>query len=391
MVLLLVTALLVLVKAIFVDGTVGTNPWIYAHWLFDYRWGFVKRGLPGEALRQLSVGRDSVTVNVISLALATGLTLALTLLFGTRAARGDGGDSWLFAFFALLSPATVAHLGFDVGRFDHLLLLLALAALLAVLHGTRRVAVWSVVTTTVVGVLVHEIYAIAFLPMVLGVWFYVDHGGRRFNSLRGILCLCFAALTCLVMSVGKLSGPEVESFLTFVHREHGLALPAGDGLENPAMVLNRALGDNFSLVADQLFSTTSLKHHLTFGAVLAPTFRVLIDIIRRLDVSAEDDGERLRQASLFACGLSPLALYVVGVDFFRWWSLALSNVFLVMVLLMGHAGKRHVVAEAIRTHRRLVYLAILLGLVFGPLGHTTPFGVTDELWRWMERMPDWLA
>lgn len=388
---LLVLSALVLSKALFVESRPGITGYNYVQWLFDYRWEFVKRGLPGEVLRQISVSRGPGTINIVAVAVAAVVTLALTLVFSSYPTRHGEEGGWLFALFAVASPATIAHLGFDAGRFDQLLILLALAALVAVVHGTRTTAFVVVLATTVLGVLCHELYAVAFLPMVLGLWLYVDHEDRRFNYSRAVLCLAFIGLTALTVSAGRLSSMDADQYLGMLQREHGWEILSRPGPEASVEVLFTGLSENITRAFDRLGSSRVLKHHLAFFAIMAPTFGVLFHVVQALDASARNKAARLRQAAALLAPLSPLALYVVGIDFFRWWSLALLNLCVVVALLMGEADRNEAVSQKLWNHRHLVYLAVVVGLVFGRLGIEYSFGVAEELWDALRTVTTWFG
>jgi hypothetical protein len=52
------------------------NDWAEAHWLIGYQFGFIKRGLPGEILRMLSVAYP----NFLNLIMITSLTAFFLLM-----------------------------------------------------------------------------------------------------------------------------------------------------------------------------------------------------------------------------------------------------------------------------------------------------------------------
>lgn len=388
--LLLALSLAVLANALFVDSRLGVGSFRYPHWLFDYRWEFVKRGLPGEVLRRLGMSRDPASINALGTALAAGLTVALTLLFGAQHRTGRDG-TWLFALLAVTSPATIAHLGYDVGRFDQLLILLALAGLFSVQHGSRWAALAAVLTTTVVGILIHELYAVAFLPTVFGFWWYVDPGERDFNYARAGLCLALVGLTALVMSAGMVTGTDAAEYLTRLRQTHGPEGLSGPGPEASVRVLFSDLEGNISWTLERLYTAETLKHHAALIAVFTPTFVVFARLFRNLYAGAASMAARLRQTLLLLCCLSPLALYLVGVDFFRWWSLAFLNLFVVVSLVMRDPQKRTIVADTLRNRRYLVHAAVVVGLVFGPLQIEHSFGVAGHIWDGLRSTVGWLT
>ncbi len=104
------------------------NGWTPGDWLVNYEGGFVRRGLPGEAILLAS---RLLHLSPVTLGSLAPLTLYL-LLYGVIWQLYRRADAELWTLAALLSPATLAFPILDpVGAFrKELLLLLALGVLL---------------------------------------------------------------------------------------------------------------------------------------------------------------------------------------------------------------------------------------------------------------------
>ena len=95
-----------------------------SHYYINYfDFGFVKRGLVGSLLKA-AVGEPSVfLVGYVALAIAAGICfLASYAVVGLRS-RVDKTDFYLLAGLILFNPATIANIGYDLGRFDQALIL----------------------------------------------------------------------------------------------------------------------------------------------------------------------------------------------------------------------------------------------------------------------------
>ncbi len=71
---------------------------------------------------------------------------------------------------------------------------------------------------------------------------------------------------------------------------------------------------------------------------------------------------------MLAAALAPLSLYLLATDYYRWWSVAITNLFIVFAYLAVRGHDETSLADAVE--RSPVIVACILGvsLVFGPLG-----------------------
>jgi hypothetical protein len=142
------------------------NDFATAHWLLDYRFGLIKRGLAGAVMSTGAAAAgaeptqgmiDTVGVALLVVSTAVLLGLAVRLVARDRSRRGA-----LVALAVVCSPVVVmnAHL---TGYFDGLLLTLAVAAVALV----RRSRPWAAGAVVAVAVLVHELSLVLVAPVVL--------------------------------------------------------------------------------------------------------------------------------------------------------------------------------------------------------------------------------
>ena len=123
-------------------------------------------------------------------------------------------------------------------------------------------------------------------------------------------------------------------------------------------------------------SMERLWHHLLMFALLAPVLFMLFQATRAVL------GQREPRAWLvLLAALSPLALYPLGHDHFRWWALALTNMFVALAMLgITREGMRTAIARTFERYWLLGWVAIGLALITGPLGVTTSFKGPVSLW-----------
>ena len=370
--LLSVLALAVLTVLSLYRGFGMVNDWKYTHFLFSYQDEFLKRSLVGELMRHLvgPVTYDAVVVcSVIALATLSVLLFYVCVRPALKKPMPRGG--FLFAAVALSSPATLQHFAFDLGRFDVFNLLLAVASLLAI-HGLSRMAAALVVCVLLaISLLIHEGVFFMYMPLVVGYWFYRDRA-RSALWLQGTYVVLAFLMTFVISRWGQ---------VTLYSLDHHLAL------------LTERFGDRVVAISVQVLheggviqnirrtyylgvSMERLWHHLLMFVLLAPVLFMLFQATRAVL------GQREPRAWLvLLAALSPLALYPLGHDHFRWWALALTNLFVALAMLgITREGMRTAIARTFERYWLLGWVAIGLALITGPLGVTESFKGPASLW-----------
>lgn len=155
------------------------NDFAEAHWLLDYRFGFVKRGLPGQllssGLRPFGASPNEAAIAIVAAVVGSALG-AVLLWMAWRVCRDAGwsGASVLAALAFLSSPFVVmsAHLS---GYFDGILVLLTVAAAALMLNGRG----WAAGATAAVAMLVHESAIVVGFPVVCLAWWVAKSEGVR--------------------------------------------------------------------------------------------------------------------------------------------------------------------------------------------------------------------
>jgi len=110
------------------------NDWAEAHWLLDYRFGFVKRGLCGEVLSWFGEVTEARIAAVVQTFAA--LFVAALFVMAVRVARAaDWRPATVAALAAFLTSPFLVMTGHVVGYFDHVFFLLGAASIWLALRG----------------------------------------------------------------------------------------------------------------------------------------------------------------------------------------------------------------------------------------------------------------
>jgi hypothetical protein len=305
------------------------NNFAKAHWLIDYRFGFIKRALAGTVLRgiyALDVAPYRFMVLGASFAVLGALCVAL-LLVAVDILRRSGWSREVFLALAafVTSPfvVTAAHL---VGYLDLLVLVLTLAAVWLV----RLERLWGAGVLCVAAALVHESFAVLGLPLVAAAIVFQNRDGRRELAMR-LLVLLPAVLAIVALTVSE-----------------SLLLDRGMLRQQLVDHLSRypfVQGDMNVLVPEWL--TTPLSAHVreqahAFPARISdPGFLIRIVPTAGILLGALALELRDRRSTWFAvftvAAAAPLLLHLIAWDTARIWSYPIAIAF--GALWVGSGGR----------------------------------------------------
>lgn len=337
-------------------GLMDGSRFVLTQFAYSYEFGFVKRGLFGELLRQFGIA--ATHANAIRIANAITLLACLALaLYVWRAWR----QQTVLLAMAWSSAATIPHLVYDRGRFDGLLLTVTLAQLAAIESGGRRANVF-VILLALLAVFVHEAYAFMFLPMIFAAWLYRDD--HSFLP-RGLGLSLAALLTVPISNHGVIQGMSLWELSDLLKARFGPYVEP-DALQ----VLFRDLKTNYAYTWSDAFSARNLALHIQFLPYLVATLAFLGPAMRRVAIASE---RGVRAWLLLASAFSPLLLYGIAIDYFRWWSLALMNVFVVLAFTSRDPACLRALQAYIARHRRAALAFIVLNVLVGPMSIGVPY------------------
>jgi len=274
---------------------------------------------------------------------------ALVFMFIAPALRQpDRLGAWLFGLVAITHSATIPRLVWDLGRYDHFLLLILLACL-AVLY--RASPVWRLLVIPplcVIGLLIHEGFFFMFLPLIFAVWFY-EEGGKLFWPKLSVV-ICIALLLLFIQTFGTISNPQLYAFASkdYTNVYYGV----GYNIQNEFYFIRKS-------------AHLLLVNHIVLALTLVPTFLLFRHLA---EASPGIKRHRWERRILITAALTPLSLYLIAQDHFRWWGLGITNLFIVFAYL---ALREHAAQDlADRVERMWVTAVCVAGvsLIFGPLG-----------------------
>jgi hypothetical protein len=273
---------------------------------------------------------------------------------------------------ASIHSGTIQALHFDIGRFDTIGLLAALLAILSVRNLAVRVQVIAVPFLLGLVILVHEANFLMFAPMVFAYWVHRVSATRTVNLVRSAAGLLLIAMLYATQTRGLIRSMSHAEYMS------RLAGKLSEGYSGAGSdVLFRDLKGTAAWTASYALSFSQLKHHLALACLLVPTLWLLFLVVRIYRERHRASGMSSRSVWAFiSCAFSPLLLYPIGVDYFRWWAITFANLFLVFSLLAEDREFRAALSDVFGTHRWLSVYLIGFSLLAGPLCITSSFSRT---------------
>jgi len=319
------------------------------HYLFTYQDGFVRRALIGSLLALLTsdapVTRELITLLGIGhLVLLIGLG---AILVGLAWGRGDRRTVVLLAALFVGSPQAMV-LAYGTGKFDALLLSLTALAALAILRA-RRIAIVVAVLASLVGVLVHEIHAVAGVPLIIALLIARHGTTTRMRLLLPLIVGIPAVVIALAIGIGATTiGDPLEAAQALAAARAGFGTPAEAALvqtlsfrENLAWTAAVMRGRPLALLATVLVAVPAAvaaallarrparSRDAAVPAGLGPIGGAT-SLLDRLGMLLAHPRTPLLAA------FAPILLFPVGFDWYRWVAMAVTN--LVLLGLWRQAG-----------------------------------------------------
>lgn len=292
------------------------NDFAEAHWLLDYRFGFVRRGLGGALLRGGSAfGVDLHTEGAIT-AVSYGTFAVLSAVLLAIALRTVARAGWnrhvvLLAAAWLTSPFVVT-LGHLMGYLDHVVLVIAAAAVWLALRG----AAWPAALLATASLFVHESTLVVTVPLLaLTAWSTPSPPGRHAARFAWLLPVAaFVVVAAVDTAVTDQAGLRKLLQLR-LHRYP--FVQGGMDVFVPEWLTT-------SLVQNVAAQWRHLPGRLTDSAIVLAVLPALQAVLFAAWAWASPPGRRRAGLAVLAVACAPLALHVSAWDTARIWCLAVG-------------------------------------------------------------------
>lgn len=323
-------ALIALLKGLRLPGL-----WAATQAQLNYHDGFVKRGLFGELASALGlpIAHYAMFVAVSAVVFLAFIAL-LTRWIWLSEVRRIGAGSVLALFGASYCLTYLAHL---IGWLDIPAAALAVAAISV---GATRWGLIAACAAGVLGVLIHESYLLAFLPLTLLPAFLKSADGP--HPLRGITAAAaVAAVVGVITTMASLGAPMTASRADELQSVMAASVDFPLRSDFFSIVLTHSTHDNLLLMRQTMSSTEWWLAQANAVVTFIPTAAVFLSIALTL-IERYHTGRypRLAKAAVWVVFLSPLCLQVLGADIYRWYVLATFCAFMTLTIVCFHYGTR---------------------------------------------------
>lgn len=338
-----------------------------AQWLISYEFGFVKRGMVGSIISVIPIQPGYIFLLSCALIVHIVLLFALIAYSARRLSEGSNNSWLLFLLLFMGSSATIQHFTYDMGRFDHFLLLILLASL-AILDFKPKLK-WLIVPMCLIGMLIHEAFFFLFFPFILAASFYLLQNSPQQKAFLTTLSMTVFIILVFIVVFGSMETIDEAAYLEY------LALKTYDftPTQHSISPLFLSLEKNIFLTLNYLLQAKTLKEHILLLLWQLPVLIVLYYIITSIYNSVKKLNELRYFILLLASAAAPLLMYFLGIDFYRWIAAAMTNMFLLVVLLSSNDVYFYSIKNTVYKHRLLVLTGLVVSLLVGPLGYLHPF------------------
>jgi len=289
------------------------------------------------------------------------LTFYLYIKFFYKAIEPFNREEGLILFFliAVFHSATLQHFHYDLGRFDQIGLIAIILLIIKLPNLSQIFQVIIISITFLILILIHEAIFIMFGPLILGYWIFADNKIFRSNITKFLIFIFLGIATLLVSKYGLMKVINSDTYFEILKIEYGKIVDYG-----AILTLYRNLSDNLKFANNIGFS---IGHHLMMLIVVGPIIFLLsilffkyLHIARKLNV-------KTKYYFLMMSAFSPLLLYPIAVDRFRWISITITNLFIVIAILIKDNNFKVELINTLEKYRLILFSTLIFSLILGPL------------------------
>lgn len=350
----------------------GIGDFQLTHYYFNYSDEFLRRGLVGEVLRQLGMTLSNINVSVLYSA-AVVLFLALLVLTCARLfADLPTRTGVLFVVFMLACPGLTLHYAYSAyGYLDIFQLLIAMLGLGAIYRSDFAIALAVASVLAVSSMLVHEAGLMITTPVLIAALMLKFSDRIDLPKAAGL----FAVFVAIAFVIWRQGGADTISFEDHVRALSDEAAPHGTISDAAVVVLHRTLGDNVGLLLPQS-PWWYLWQQIKFVLFGAPYLFIFVTSLMMVRSYMAASGRGMAALVMAAAVFAPVALYPIGHDYFRWWSAAMANYFLLMLFFCAlNRGFLDHLKTFMDHNKWVMWAGIFVGITMGGIGGLLSFSV----------------
>ena len=336
--------------------------WQTLQYFCSYRLEFMKRGLIGTLFDIANIQPTLRTIWILSF-LVSNIVFFLIYSYLRMAFKSlKSPFVWIFLFLFLftISPATAWNFAYDEGRSDVINLLIELIAVSIIVLNDKKFYL-LIPLLLILGVLQHEAFIFMNAPLIMALLF--DRFIHKKISTHILInsCVAIFGVSIVIALYGSISHINLESLYMLIYHE---PLPIEMPTINIFMVITSSLSTNILWTLEKYLTFDMWKNFMTVIPLFASYLYLYMKPVKFLSLSIE-------KRIIFISPLLTFPMFVLGVDIYRWFSIILINMFIVIVYFID-AKVINLDKYKGQGVKNSLYI-IILSTFFGALGSYTPF------------------
>ena len=372
-------------------GQYDISSFIQTHHLFNYEHEFLKRALVGEILRLSFENLDADMIFNLSLFFLIFLSIVFFKIFFINFNKDNNINKLIFSMMVFVSPLTLQHYIFDIGRFEIINIFITLLSFLIIkkFHKNTFLTVIFIFLLCNCMLLIHEGSYFMFIPMIFGFWFFKSSETKTF-LIQLFLFLIITFITYKISTLGLSTKYSFKEYYNLLLNKHFLFAEDSDhhGFLNISLtaveVLYRDLFNTYdpnvkyAIFEDTIrlgFRFKSLIDNLLLIILLSPTFFIVFTICRSIFKVSN-----FKVKLLLITPLASFALFVLGYDHMRWWAIMFTNIFCILFKLCEEKDLYlQIILTNIEKYKVLYIFSIFASFILGPVKYMHTFDVIEGL------------
>ncbi len=361
----------------------------YTHYLFNYEYGFIKRGFVGEIMSLFYNRLNYEVVSYLSLILVLILSVFFFNIFISSFTRKNDISKLIFSIMIFTSPLTTQHFIYDFGRFDILNFIITFLCFFIIgkFYKKNLLVLILIGSLMFLMVLIHEAAFFMFIPVIFAYWFFKN----SYKSSVIAQVTLFSLITFLTFKISTIGMPASLTPEIYYQLLQDKKIYVGDSLiTNPYVhkysihVLYGSLYQNFdqgifsALFMDAInvgLSKWWLIHNFILIFFMSPLFIIGFVIFKEIFLRSKIQTKIL----LISC-FSPLCLFLFAFDHMRFWSLVVTNLFIIFFILSKENNfYEEILKKNIKKYKKITKFLLFLGFALGPVGNYHSFSFAKKI------------
>lgn len=345
---------------VFMNSLNPIDDYNFTHWLFNYKFQFIKRGFIGQIFYIFNI-HPTLEIVYFSSYLILFIMFYVYIKFFYNAIKPFNGEQGSFLFFliAVFHSATLQHYHYDIGRFDQIGIIVTLVLISCLKKISDLFQLIIVTLTFIILILIHEALFIMFGPLILLYWINLKKNNTNFTLLKIITFICLGTATLFVSTFGIMKKISAENYFELLLKDYGNKID-----KSAVLTLYRNFSDNLEFTHNIGYS---IGHHVLMLIVVLPVIFISSVLFYKYFHKVISISHKIMSYLLLISALSPLLLYPIAVDRFRWISITITNLLIVIAIQMQDSKFKLEVINTVEKYKMVIYTTLMASLLLGPL------------------------